>query len=162
MIDLKTFGKPFSIAPSDETKEIFDKDFSIVNILFTGDITFHTGGNIVLKRKDKSKVGEIFHYVDDGYDEAYIIEEEASITQISFHNDLWNGNSSELVASTGAIYVAPDLRNKGIGTALVKYMEEVAIRRGVKKYYIMHADNDRFWKKMGYTQLGRRLYLKEM
>jgi len=120
---------------------------------------FTEGVNIILKRNDVSMVGEVFKYEQDGYDEEHIIKEEAGRSQVCFDHDFHKGFKC---AVTDSISIAPDLRNNGIGTALVKYQEYLARSVDAEKYYIMHADNEKFWSKMEYTKVNDRVFLKDL
>ena len=122
------------------------------HVRYTGHKDFSKGMVIKLKRKDKSKVGEVYKYKEEGYDEEYVIEEEAGSSDIVFDKDFWEDGSEGKYALTSATDIAPDLRGKGIGTTLVKHQEDLARDSGAKKYYITHVDNPKFWTKMGYKQ----------
>lgn len=124
--------------------------------------SFKKGMNIKLYLKDESRVGDVYKYKDDGYDEEYVIEKEVADSQLSFGNDFFGDGKGGKYASTGAISVAPNLRNKGIGAALVKRQEDIARNRGAEQYYITNVSNKRFWEKMGYKRINDRLFVKDL
>ena len=130
---------------------------------FSGHKDFSTGMNIDLIRKDKSKVGKLYKYKDDGYDEETVLTKKAVDSQISYRN---YEDKSGMFASTGATSVAPDLRGKGIGGALVKYQEALAREAGAEEYYITNVDNPKFWDKMGYKPISsakwERTFVKKL
>lgn len=130
--------------------------------VFPGHEDFTKGMNIHLKRKDVSVLGKVFEYKEYGYDEEHIIEEIAGRSQICFGNDFFEDGKGGKYALTAATYIAPDLRNRGIGTALVRYQEYLARSVYAEKYYITHVDNEKFWSKMGYTKVHRRLFVKTL
>jgi len=57
------------------------------------------------------------------------------------------------------VYVLPEFQRKGIGTALVTYVEHEAERFGLKKLWLITAEKAYwaidFYRKLGYRQTGR-------
>jgi len=57
------------------------------------------------------------------------------------------------------VYVLPEFQRKGIGTALVTYVEHEAERLGLKKLWLLTAEKAywaiTFYRKLGYRQSGR-------
>jgi len=57
------------------------------------------------------------------------------------------------------VYVLPEFQRKGIGTALVSYVEHEAERYGLKKLWLITAEKAywaiNFYNKLGYRQKGR-------
>ena len=57
------------------------------------------------------------------------------------------------------VYVLPEFQRKGIGTALVTYVEHEAERYGLKKLWLITAEKAywaiNFYNKLGYRQKGR-------
>lgn len=74
----------------------------------------------LLKNNDVS-----FHAITDDD----IVVGLASLIQSS------NGNSSESVIDINAIYVTPEYRRKGLGTKLLKYIDEFALSHGAVGIY---------------------------
>ncbi|MEW6376137.1 MAG: GNAT family N-acetyltransferase [Thermodesulfobacteriota bacterium] len=58
----------------------------------------------------------------------------------------------------GTVYVVPENRNKGIGSALVKRAEMKAKELGVKTLYLHTPDKERFYLKRGWEPIERPVY----
>lgn len=60
------------------------------------------------------------------------------------------------IARIGWVYVLPEFQRKGIGTALIHYLETIAKRRGLKKAKLLTVGGA-FWAIKFYEKLGYRL-----
>ena len=60
----------------------------------------------------------------------------------------------------GTVYVVPEYRGKGIGSALVERTEMKARELGVKTLYLHTPDKERFYLKRGWEAIERPIYFK--
>lgn len=58
----------------------------------------------------------------------------------------------------GTVYVVPEYRNKGIGTALVNRAETKARELGVETLYLHTPDKERFYTSLGWETIDRPIY----
>ena len=56
-----------------------------------------------------------------------------------------------------SIAVIPEKQLKGTGTFLVNALEDIAIKEGVKKFYLLTTTAEKFFKKKGYNLIDRKL-----
>jgi GNAT superfamily N-acetyltransferase len=55
-----------------------------------------------------------------------------------------------------AVYVAPEARNRGIGSALVRAVMDEALALGVEELYLFTPDKMNFYSRLGWKVLERR------
>jgi GNAT superfamily N-acetyltransferase len=55
-----------------------------------------------------------------------------------------------------AVYVAPDARNRGVGSALVRAVVDEALALGVEALYLFTPDKMSFYGRLGWKVLERR------
>jgi len=67
----------------------------------------------------------------------------------------------ELTPWLASVYVAPQHRNKGLGTALVERAVEEARALGVETLYLFTPDRESFYAHMGWEVLERTEYVGE-
>ncbi len=61
-----------------------------------------------------------------------------------------------------SVYVRPDYRSQGIGSALVRRVETEARRLGVGTLYLYTPDREAFYAQLGWTLLEHRMYRSYM
>jgi len=57
-----------------------------------------------------------------------------------------------------AVYIHPDYRNRGIGSALVRHIETVAIELGVENLYLFTPDKQRMYATLGWKVIENLAY----
>ena len=65
----------------------------------------------------------------------HAITDNATVVGLASLIQSSNGNSSESVIDINAIYVTPEYRRKGLGTKLLKYIDEFALSHGAVGIY---------------------------
>jgi amino-acid N-acetyltransferase len=68
----------------------------------------------------------------------------------------WTGKKDEVLAEIRSLAVGKKYQNKGVGTALIKNLEEEAKRLGVKKIFALTYIPE-FFHKLGYETISREL-----
>jgi len=68
----------------------------------------------------------------------------------------WTGKKDEVLAEIRSLAVEKRYQNRGIGTALVKKLEEEAKKLGIKKIFALTYIPD-FFHKLGYETISREL-----
>ncbi len=69
---------------------------------------------------------------------------------------IWTGKKDEVLAEIRSLAVEKRYQNRGIGTALVKKLEEEAKKLGIKKIFALTYIPD-FFHKLGYETISREL-----
>ena len=59
----------------------------------------------------------------------------------------------ELSPWMASVYVAPEFRNRGVGSALVRAVMQEAERLGLEKLYLITPDKVRFYSRLGWREL---------
>jgi len=149
---------------NDLIQKLKDANLKMVHVNYLGHSDKSKGFIITLQRKDLSVVGNVHVDVDKTtdkiYREEYILTPLAARSDIKFGIDYFGEGNDTKSAMTSHIFIEPDLRDKGLGAEIVKYQEDIAREHGAKIYFIKHADNQKFWTKMGYIDFGNRLFYK--
>ena len=64
----------------------------------------------------------------------------------------------ELTPWLAGVFVAPDYRGRGIGSALVRHVVDFATGLGVKRLYLFTPDAERMYSRLGWSVLDRTRY----
>jgi N-acetylglutamate synthase-like GNAT family acetyltransferase len=56
------------------------------------------------------------------------------------------------------VFVAPQFRNLGIGTQLVRHVMQMAGEADIKKLYLFTPDQEQFYERLGWTTFSREEY----
>ena len=68
---------------------------------------------------------------------------------------------TELSPWMASVYVAPEFRNRGVGSALVRAVMEEAPRLGLERLYLITPDKVRFYSRLGWQVLETAKYRGE-
>jgi predicted N-acetyltransferase YhbS len=64
----------------------------------------------------------------------------------------------DLTPWLAGVFVAPDCRRQGIGSALVRHVVEFAANLGVKRLYLFTPDAEQMYSRLGWSLLERTTY----
>ncbi|MGY8814065.1 MAG: GNAT family N-acetyltransferase, partial [Gammaproteobacteria bacterium] len=64
----------------------------------------------------------------------------------------------ELSPWLAGVFVAPQCRNLGIGSQLVRHVMQEACDAEIKKLYLFTPDQEQFYEKLGWTTFSREEY----
>jgi N-acetylglutamate synthase-like GNAT family acetyltransferase len=64
----------------------------------------------------------------------------------------------ELSPWLASVFIAPQFRNLGIGSELVRHVMQMTREAGIKKLYLFTPDQEQFYEKFGWTTLSREEY----
>lgn len=64
----------------------------------------------------------------------------------------------ELTPWLASVFVAPEYRNNGVGSSLVKHIMQTAKQAGIEKLYLFTPDRETFYEKLGWQVLSREIY----
>lgn len=74
-------------------------------------------------------------------------------------NDMETRNS--LSPWMASVFVKPEKRNQGAGTALVQYVMDSAKRESIKKLYLFTPDQQKFYRRLGWKEIACEHYYGE-
>ncbi len=64
----------------------------------------------------------------------------------------------DLTPWLAAVYIAPEYRRRGIGSALVQRMVEEAVALGYRRLHLFTPDKEHFYARLGWTTVERTAY----